>query len=156
MAILLKEAGLYEKVLIYATDFDEKVLIKAKQGVYHVGKLKEFTKNYKDSGGLESFSDYYSARYDFALIDRSLKKNIHFSNHNLVTDGVFGEMDIIVCRNVLIYFSNELQEKIFKLFYNSLSQGGFLCLGSKESVKSSRYSGSFKEMDPKEKVYQKA
>lgn len=155
MAIFLKEAGLYENTLIYATDFDEGVLAKAREGVYHAEKIRQFTKNYKDAGGLESFSEYYSARYDFALINNALKKNIQFSNHNLVTDGVFGEMNMVVCRNVLIYFSRELQERVFKLFYESLAHGGILCLGSKETVKLSSYSKFFKDIDPIEKIYKK-
>lgn len=155
MAIFLKEAGLYDHALIHATDFDEGVLAAADKGVYPVEKIKEFTKNYKDAGGLESFADYYTARYDFALLDRSLKKNIHFSNHNIVTDGVFGEMNMIICRNVLIYFSRELQEKIFKLFYESLPKGGFLCLGARETIKLSEYSEFFTDIDSKEKIYKK-
>ena len=112
MAILLKEASLYDKSFIHATDFDENVLDRARQGIYPVEKIKVFTKNYKDAGGLESFSDYYKAKYDFAKLEKNLKKNLHFSSHNLVTDSVFGEMDMIVCRNVLIYFNKELQNQV--------------------------------------------
>jgi chemotaxis protein methyltransferase CheR len=155
MAILLKEAGIYEKSLIYATDFDKNALRKAKDGIYPVEKIKSYTKNYKNAGGTNSFSDYFSARYDLALMDKSLKENIHFTNHNLVTDGVFGEMDMIICRNVLIYFSSELQETVFKLFFDSLSQGGTLCLGSKETIKLSRFSALFKDVDREEKIYRK-
>ena len=155
MAIFLKEAGLYDHVLIYATDFDETVLAAAGKGVYPVEKIKEFTKNYRDAGGLESFANYYTARYDFALLDSALKENIHFSNHNLVTDGVFGEMDMIVCRNVLIYFSRKLQEKVFKLFYESLATGGFLCLGARETIKLSEYSKCFTAIDSEQKIYKK-
>jgi chemotaxis protein methyltransferase CheR len=155
MAILLKEAEIYKNSLTYATDFDKNALRKAKEGVYPVEKIKGYTKNYKNAGGLNSFSEYYSARYDLALMDKSLKENIQFSNHNLVTDGVFGEMDMVICRNVLIYFSSDLQETVFKLFYDSLSRGGILCLGSKETIKLSRFSSSFADVDREEKIYRK-
>ncbi|MCP4695055.1 MAG: protein-glutamate O-methyltransferase CheR, partial [Desulfobacterales bacterium] len=128
MAILLKEEGLYENARIYATDFNEEVLLKAKEAIYPIDRLKDYTRNYKAAGGLESFADYYTARYDYVIMDRSLKKNILFSDHNLVTDGVFGEMDVIVCRNVLIYFNRELQNRVLTLFLDSLGERGFLCL----------------------------
>ncbi len=155
MAILLKEEGLYHKSRIYATDFDEEVLSKAKDEIYPIDQLKNYTHNYKDAGGLESFVDYYSAKYKFVLLDKSLKENILFSNHNLVTDSVFGEMDMIVCRNVLIYFNSDLQNRVFKLFSDSLNQNGFLCLGSKETVRLSEQSGEFEDMVQKEKIYRK-
>lgn len=155
MAILLKEAGIYDKTRIYATDFDEVILDKAKKGIYPIENLKLYTKNYKESGGSESFADYYSARYDLALLDQSLKENIHFTAHNLVTDGVFGEIDLIFCRNVLIYFNRELQDHILKLFKDSLLQDGILCLGSKETVRLSRYSDAFGELVREEKIYRK-
>jgi len=155
MAVLLKEASLDDKTFIYATDFDENVLAKAKQGVYPVEKIKVFTKNYKDAGGLESFSNYYKAKYNFAGIEKKLKNNIHFSCHNLVTDSVFGEMDMIVCRNVLIYFSKELQDRVFKLFYDSLAKGGLLCLGSKETITLSQHSKLFIKKDIKQRIYER-
>ncbi len=155
MAILLKEAGLYEKTRIYATDFDEAILAKAKEGVYPVDSLKAYTKNYKEAGGLESFADYYSARYDLVLIDKSLKENIHFTDHNLVTDSVFSEMNLVICRNVLIYFKRELQDRVFKLFKESLCQGGFLCLGSKETIRLSVHSEAFEDVNRQEKMYRK-
>ncbi len=155
MAILLKEEGLYDKSRIYATDFDEEVLAKAKDAIYPIDKLKEYTRNYKDAGGLESFADYYSAKYEFVLLDKSLKENILFSNHNLVTDSVFGEMDIIVCRNVLIYFNRDLQNRVFKLFNDSLCQNGFLCLGQKETLRLYGHFEDFESMLTKEKIYRK-
>ncbi len=155
MAILLKEAGLYEKSRIYATDFDEAVLDRAKQGVFPIESLKLYTRNYTESGGAESFADYYSARYNLVLMDQSLKRNIHFTAHNLVTDGVFSEMDLIFCRNVLIYFKRELQDRVFKLFRDSLRQNGILCLGTKETVRLSRYSEAFGELVREEKIYRK-
>lgn len=155
MAILLKEEGLYEKARIYATDFNEEIIKKAKKGVYPIDRIKEHTSNYQKAGGRASFADYYTARYNFAVLDNSLKKNIVFADHNLVTDSVFGEMDVIMCRNVLIYFSRELQNRVFRLFRDSLCPGGFLCLGSKESVRFSEYSDDFEDFIKKEKIYMK-
>ncbi|MFH2131811.1 MAG: protein-glutamate O-methyltransferase CheR [bacterium] len=155
MAIILKETGMYQKCRIYATDFDETVLIKAKEGVYPVERLKSYTRNYQEAGGLESFADYYSSRYDLVKLDKTLKENILFSSHNLVTDGAFGEMNLIVCRNVLIYFNRDLQDHVFKLFSDSLCPGGFLCLGSKETVQLSTSANAFTEIVSKEKIYRK-
>ena len=154
-AILLKENGMYESSLIYATDTNEMVLDKAKSGIFPIEKMKDFTVNYRKAGGLASFADYYTARYDNAIMDNSLKKNIVFSNHNLVTDSVFGEMDLIMCRNVLIYFSRELQDRVFGLFMDSLRLGGFLCLGSKETVRFSSLSENFENVIEKERVYRR-
>ena len=154
-AILLKENGMYESSLIYATDTNEMVLDKAKSGIFPIEKMKDFTVNYRKAGGIASFADYYTARYDNAIMDNSLKKNIVFSNHNLVTASVFGEMDLIMCRNVLIYFNRELQDRVFRLFMDSLRPGGFLCLGSKETVRFSSLSGNFENVIEKERVYRR-
>lgn len=154
-AILLKEEGLYKTSLIYATDANEVVLDKAKTGVFAIDKMKDYTHNYRKAGGLTSFADYYTARYDHAIMDNSLKKNIVFSNHNLVTDSVFGEMDLIICRNVLIYFNRDLQERVFGLFWESLRPGGFLCLGSKETIRFSSYSDDFENVAESERIYRK-
>lgn len=155
MAIMLREEGLYEKTRIYATDFNEEVLKKAEQGIYPVDLLKHYTTNYQRAGGLASFADYYTAEYEYVLIDRSLKENIVFADHNLVTDGVFGEMNLVLCRNVLIYFTRELQNRVFRLFRDSLCKGGFLCLGSKESIRFSEYSDEFEDFVMNEKIYRK-
>ena len=154
-AILLKENGMYESSLIYATDTNEMVLDKAKSGIFPIEKMKDFTVNYRKAGGIASFADYYTARYDNAIMDNSLKKNIVFSNHNLVTDSVFGEMDLIMCRNVLIYFNRELQDRVFRLFLDSLRPGGFLCLGSKETIRFSSFSENFENVIEKERVYRR-
>ena len=106
---------MYKTSLIYATDADDVVLDKAKSGVFAIDRMKDYTLNYRKAGGLASFADYYTARYDNAIMDNSLKKNIVFSNHNLVTDGVFGEMDMIICRNVFIYFNRDLQDRVFSM-----------------------------------------
>ncbi len=154
-AVLLKENGIYESSLIYATDTNEIVLDKAKSGIFPIERMKDFTVNYRKAGGLASFADYYTARYDNAIMDNSLKKNIVFSNHNLVTDSVFGEMDMIMCRNVLIYFNRKLQDRVFKLFRDSLRSGGLLCLGSKETIRFSSYSDNFENVAEKEKIYRR-
>ena len=155
MAILLREEGILDASTIYATDVNEAVLAEAKKGVFPIKKMKDYTRNYKIAGGLASFADYYTARYDHVIMDRGLKKNIVFSDHNLVTDGVFGEMDLIVCRNVLIYFNRELQDRVFGLFSESLRKGGFLCLGSKESMMFSKYADRFESVINKEKIYRR-
>ena len=155
MAILLKEEGLLDKVLIYATDVNENVLKKAKEGIYPIDQIKEYTTNYQMSGGKASFADYYVAKYDAAIMDQSLKKNLVFSQHNLATDSVFGEMHMIICRNVLIYFNKELQNSVISLFDESLIRKGLLCLGSKESLKFSKYVNHFSELVTEQKIYQK-
>lgn len=155
MAILLKEEGLYEKTQFYATDIDEGVLEKAKEGIFPMGNIKEYTRNYQKSGGIESFLNYYTASYESAIIDNSLKSRIVFANHNLVTDAVFGEMQMIVCRNVLIYFNKQLRDRVLRLFYDSLVDGGFLCLGSKESIMFTDYTKCFEEVCRKEKIFRK-
>ena len=156
MAILLKEENLYEKTRIYATDFNEEILKKAKEGIFPIDRMKAYTHNYKKSGGLASFADYYTARYDYAIMENSLRENIVFADHNLATDSVFGEMDLVFCRNVLIYFTRDLQDRVFKLFRDSLCPGGYLCLGSKESVRFSEYSDDFENVVKKEKIYRKS
>ena len=155
MAILLKEEGLYERTQIYATDFNEAVLQKAKDGIYPIDLIKDFTYNYQKAGGTASFSDYYMANYDSVILEQSLRKKIIFAQHNLVTDGVFGEMHMIICRNVLIYFNRELQSKVTKLFYESLCGGCFLCLGSKETLKFNSNSDRFDAIAEKEKIFKK-
>lgn len=153
MSILLREEGLYERSQIYATDMNEVVLKKAKNGIFNLRHLKQYTENYQKAGGLEAFSNYYSAHYEHAVMEQSLKKNILFSDHNLATDGVFGEMNLIMCRNVLIYFDRDLQNRVFKLFHDSLSEGGILCLGSKESIRLSDYAGAFDDLVKDERIY---
>ncbi|KUO77877.1 MAG: chemotaxis protein CheR [Desulfosporosinus sp. BRH_c37] len=155
MAILLKEEGLYERTQIYATDFNVEVLEKAKHAIYPIDDIKDYTYNYQQSGGRASFADYYIARYDSVILDQTLKKKIIFADHNLVTDGVFGEMHVVICRNVLIYFNRELQKKVFKLFYESLRNGGFLGIGTKESLRFSDYMEKYDTISETLKIYQK-
>jgi len=135
LAILFKEEGLYDRTTFFATDFNAGTLEKAKAGIYTLDCMQAFTANYVGSGGKESFSDYFLADYDCVIVRNDLKKNITFAMHNLATDGVFGEMHLILCRNVLIYFDRKLQARVLKLFDDSLIHGGVLALGSKESLK---------------------
>lgn len=153
MAILLKEENLLKNTMIYATDIDTGVLKKAREGIYPLDRMREFTQNYQRAGGQCSFSDYYTAKYEAAIMDNSLKKNILFSQHNLVTDSTFGEMNLIICRNVIIYFNRELQNRVIKLFHESLVRKGILCLGSKESLEYLKLKKSFSNIDGKEKIY---
>lgn len=146
MAILLKEEGLLDRCTIYATDFNQIVLKKAAEAIYPLDKIKAYTENYNKALGKASFSDYFTIQYGAAIIDKSLKKNIVFSDHNLTTDGVFGEMNVIICRNVLIYFNRGLQNRVYKLFHESLLPGGFLCLGSKETLLFSGYKKEYKQI----------
>jgi chemotaxis protein methyltransferase CheR len=155
MAILMHEEKIIDKTQIYATDFNELILSKAREGIYPVELMKQYTKNYQTAGGKASFAGYYRADYDHVLINQSLKEKILFTYHNLVTDGVFGEMNVIFCRNVLIYFNQELQNRVLKLFYESLIPGGFLCLGSKESLKFSECSPLFEPVSLSQKIYRK-
>lgn len=155
MAIILKEEGLYDKTTIYATDFNDEALDNAKKGIYKLETGKEFSKNYQKSGGKKSLASYYHANYDAMIFDKSLIKNVTFSNHNLVLDGSFGEMHLILCRNVIIYFDKTLQGKIFNLFDDSLCDNGFLGLGSKETLSFSNVEKDFSVFDKKWKIYQK-
>lgn len=155
MAILLKEDGLYDNSQIYATDFNYDILESAKNAIYPVDNMRKYIGNYQKVSGKNSFADYYSANYDSAKISPFLKKNVLFSFHNLVTDGVFGEMHVILCRNVLIYFDKKLQNRVLKLFYDSLVPGGFLCLGSKESIRYSEVEKLFDIISGTEKIYRK-
>lgn len=155
MAIMLKEEGLYDKALLYATDFNDNALRKAKEGIYPTSVMKEYSANYQQAGGTASLADYFTSRHESVIMHDSLKKNIVFANHNLVTDSVFGEMDLILCRNVLIYFSRPLQDTVIRLFTESLSENGFLCLGTKESLRFSPYSLLFDVNDERSKIYRR-
>jgi chemotaxis protein methyltransferase CheR len=155
MAILLKEVGLYNRTQIYATDISESAIEKAKRGKYPINVIKEYTRNYQNSGGTESFADYYKAEQDYVVFDNAIKEKIVFTEHNLVTDGVFGEMNVIICRNVLIYFNRQLQNRVLKLFSSSLDNGCFLCLGSKEDIRFSECSEDFIPFNESEKIYRK-
>ena len=155
MAILLQEEGLYERARIYATDINEAVLQKAKEGIFPLDRMQEYTENYIAAGGKRAFSDYYVARYGGALFSPSLTKNVVFSQHNLVTDRSFSEFNVILCRNVLIYFDKSLQSKVHGLFYESLAMFGILALGSRESLRFSAYEECYEQINGPEKIYRK-
>jgi len=155
LAILLQEEGIYDRAQIYATDFNQVVLEKARKGIYAIDRIKAYTENYQKSGGQRSFADYYSARYDAVLMAAALRERVVFADHNLVTDGVFGQMHMIVCRNVIIYFDRQLQKKVVCLFMESLIDGGFLCMGQKESLSFSEYFDQLVLINEKEKIFQK-
>ncbi|MBI5921375.1 MAG: protein-glutamate O-methyltransferase CheR [Betaproteobacteria bacterium] len=155
MAILLNEEGLAGRYRLYATDIDEEVLQKAAEGVLPINVMQKFTQNYQKSGGTASFADYYTARYDHAILSASLKKNIVFSQHNLAVDAAFGEMHLILCRNVMIYFKPILKERCLSLFDHSLMPGGFLCLGLKEGMERKKWSERYEEMVPRTRIYRK-
>ncbi len=155
MAILLREEGLSDKARIYATDYHPAVVQQARTGIYPIDMMREYTSNYQKSGGRHSFADYYRADYDSVIFDRSLKDRVIFADHNLVTDGVFGDMHMIVCRNVLIYFNRNLQHRVIRLFMDSLLPGGFLCLGKKESLRFTGCDHLFETVSDSEKIYKK-
>lgn len=155
MAILLQEENLYERTTIYATDFNQHALDQAKEGIYTTEAIRGYTVNYQKSGGKESLSEYYTSQYDRVIMDRRLKENIVWANHNLVTDSVFAEVHLVCCRNVLIYFDRQLQNRVQDLFYNSLIHGGILCLGSKESLRFSDHAHGYMEVDSKNRIYKK-
>lgn len=155
MAILLEEEGLYERSQIYATDIDKEVLEKARKGIYSVAELRKYTDNYLRAGGKGSLSDYYTAKYDNVILDPRLKKNVIFADHDLATDQVFGEMQVVLCRNVIIYFNKELQNRVFNLFHDSLDIGGTLCLGNKESLRFASCADQFDVVDKAQRIYRK-
>jgi chemotaxis protein methyltransferase CheR len=155
MAILLTEEGLYERSRIYATDINEVVLKKAKEGIFPLDRMQEYTENYIAAGGTRGFSDYYVAKYDGALFSPALTNNVVFSQHNLVTDHSFSEFNVILCRNVLIYFDKSLQARVLKLFYESLPMFGILALGSKESLRFSPQEDGYEQLSGPQKIYRK-
>ncbi|MXV15095.1 CheR family methyltransferase [Hufsiella ginkgonis] len=154
-AIMLEEEDLYSRSFLYGTDINSKVLDFAKKGIYDLRKMKQNSENYQQAGASSSLSDYYTAVYDAASIQHRLKQNTLFSVHNLVSDGVFNEFQLISCRNVLIYFNAELQRKVIRLFYDSLCPLGFLCLGSKETLRGDELASRFRVVDQFENIYQK-
>lgn len=155
LAILLREEGLLERSLIYATDINAKSLNKARQGIFALGSIKGHTAKYQNAGGKQAFSDYYTAAYDTAIFDKSLRENITFADHSLATDSVFSETQLILCRNVLIYFNKKLQDRALGLFHESLSHRGFLGLGSKESIDFSAYATRFEPLDRPARIFRK-
>lgn len=154
LAILLDEDGLLKRSTIYATDINSEAIKQAREGIYNIGAIQTFAKNYSMASGLKSPSDYYTADYDLIRFHRRLSENIVFSEHNLATDSAFTEAHLILCRNVLIYFSRALQDRALTLFTQSLVSRGFLAIGSKESLKFSSVGSRFTAIDKKENVHQ--
>jgi chemotaxis protein methyltransferase CheR len=154
LAILLAEEGLLERTLIYATDINPESLRTAEAGIFDVERFARFSENYLSAGGTGSLSDYYAARYSSALLDRRLKKAILFSDHSLATDSAFAEVQLVSCRNVLIYFDRQLQERALGVLRESLCRRGFLGLGGRESLRFSPHGPAFRELVPEERLYQ--
>jgi chemotaxis protein methyltransferase CheR len=155
LAIVLEEEELLERTRIYATDINEGVLEQARRGVFPLEKMKDYTQNYLNGGGKRAFSEYYLASYDGAQFDRRLVQNAVFAHHNLVSDHAFNEFQVIVCRNVMIYFDRTLQERVLELFDDSLVPLGVLALGHKETLRFSDLAGRYEELDGQEKLFRK-
>jgi chemotaxis methyl-accepting protein methylase len=153
MAILLQEEGLWEKTRIYATDMNDKALMAAQKGAFPLKKMQQYTKNYLKAGGKMAFSEYYTTDHQFAYFSPSLNENLIFAQHNLVSDSSFNEFHVILCRNVMIYFDNTLQQQVHGLFYDSLADGGFIGLGSKESILGMPKGMKYVEFNSFEKIY---
>jgi len=155
MAILLEEEGLYDRARVYATDMNERVLRRARAGIFPLERMKEYTENYLRAGGTGEFSGYYTAGYDGARFSPALLRNVVFAQHNLVTDRSFSEFNAILCRNVLIYFDKALQARVHRLCYDSLATFGVLALGSRETLRFSTHEMCFEPLVPSEKIYRK-
>lgn len=155
MAILLKEAGLLHKSLLYATDMNPAALAKARKGIFPLSQMQQYSRNYQLSGGVNDFSSYYTANYHFASFDSRLSEKIIFAQHNLVTDFSFNSFQLIFCRNVLIYFNKDLQNRVLKLFDDSLELNGFLALGTKENIRFSTIANDYKPVIGREKIWRK-
>lgn len=155
MAILLKEAGLLHKSLLYATDINPGVLEKLRKGIFPLSQMKQYSENYNLTGGKDTLSKYYTAQYDYAKFDESLSRQMIISTHNLVSDSSFNEFQLVVCRNVLIYFDKVLQNNVLRLFDQSLEILGFLALGSKETLRFSVIDTKYKQLENREKIWRK-
>lgn len=156
LAIMLEEEGLLERAMIYATDINVEALAAAEAGIYAIERIAQFSENYKLSGGKRSLSDYYTAAYNGAIFDRRLRRHFVFADHSLATDSVFSEVHMVSCRNVMIYFNKDLQDRAVGLFHEALVNRGFLGLGMKENLHFSRHAGNFRELSAAEKIFQRA
>lgn len=155
LAILLEEAGLYDRAQIFATDLSKNALDHAREGIYSARDAQQWSRNYQTAGGIHSLSDYYSARYNLLKIDRRLRRHVTFAFHNLAADGVFCEAQLILCRNVLIYFTDPLQERTLQLFHDSLAPSGFLCLGLRENMKNASASHDLSVFDQPLRIFRR-
>lgn len=154
LAILLEEAGLYRRCQIFATDIHDAALAQAQEGIFPIREVALWSRNYLQAGGAGSLSDHYHAAYDHIRINPELRRNIHYAHHNLVTDGVFCEAQLVVCRNVLIYFDRSLQNQVLQRFRDSLCRGGFLCLGNRESIDFAPAAAAFSAINRDARIYQ--
>jgi chemotaxis protein methyltransferase CheR len=155
LSILLQEEGIYDRTRIYATDINETVLERAREGVFPLEKMQEYTENYIRAGGTRSFSEYYLAKYEGALFDHALTDNVVWAPHNLVQDRSFNTFNVILCRNVMIYFDRALQTRVHQLFYDSLERLGILALGHKESIRFTGIENAYEELNVQERLYRK-
>lgn len=155
MAVLLEEEGLYDRARLYATDMNESVLAQARKGIFPMASMTEYARNHAASGGKGALADHYTEGYDFALFRQSLRRNLVFAHHNLVTDGSFNEFNVVVCRNVMIYFDRTLQNRVHRLFYASLRRFGILALGRKESLRGTAHEADYAELDRIEKIFRR-
>ena len=155
LAILLAEHDLYDRTRIYATDINQRVLEQAREGVYPLDRMQEYTENYIRAGGKRAFSEYYVAAYEGALLDSALRENVVWAQHNLVSDRSFNEFNLIMCRNVMIYFGKPLQDHVHRLFHESLAHLGVLALGHKESVAFTPFADRYEVLDAQERIYRK-
>ena len=155
LAILLEEEGLYDRARIYATDFNAEVLTQARSGMLPLDRMREYTQNYLTAGGTKEFSAYYSVESGSARLHERLSSNVVFAQHNLAADRSFNEFNVILCRNVLIYFGRDLQRKVHNLFYESLARFGVLALGQKETLRFTDVDDCYEELDPREKIYRR-
>ena len=155
LAIMLEEAGLLHKSLLYATDLNHEVLDKARKGIFPMTHMKTYSENYIEAGGTKDFSSYYTAGYDRVKFDERLSSRMIYATHNLVSDRAFNHFHLVLCRNVLIYFNKDLQNRVLGLFNESLEPLGYLALGSKETLRFSGIGDKFREIDAKEKIWRK-
>jgi chemotaxis protein methyltransferase CheR len=155
MAILLQEEGLYDRCRIYATDMNEVALQRARDGIVALDGMQEYSTNYLRAGGHGSLSDYYTANYGHAIFRQALRKNLVFSQHNLVTDGSFNEFNLILCRNVMIYFNDQLQNRVHDLLYTSLRRYGVLALGRKEALRGTPHERDYEVVDDSERIFRR-
>lgn len=155
MAIMLEEENLYDNCKIFATDFNSNSLAQAKNGIFPLSRMQQYTENYYASGGKSAFSDYYNVHYEHIEMEKRLSRNITFAKHNLMIDNVFGQFNLVLCRNVLIYFGRELQDRVMTLFRDSMAPLGYLCIGTHESMDHIECAQDFRQLFEQEKIYRK-
>jgi chemotaxis protein methyltransferase CheR len=155
MAILLQEEGLYERCRIYATDLNEAVLRRAREGIFPMEAVEQYSRNYLGAGGTKTLSEYYTAAYGNAIFRATLRNNVVFSQHNLAMDGSFNEFNVVLCRNVMIYFKRSLQQRVHELIFESLARFGILGLGDKETLQFTPHEHQYEQLEPGERLYRR-